>query len=93
MAILLLGEHRDELNALDVPAFSIFGSAARNDARPMSDVDLLVEFDGAATFDRCMDLQEFLSDLFRCPADLLTERVVRPELRERNGREAVRVVR
>jgi hypothetical protein len=39
-----------------------FGSVARGDAGPESDVDVLVEFDGRTTFDRYMDLLLALQD-------------------------------
>ena len=42
----ILREHRAELDAMGVRSLSIFGSVARDEAGPESDVDLLVEFDG-----------------------------------------------
>ena len=43
-AIQLIGEHEAELRGLGVRSLSIFGSVARDEAGPGSDVDLLVEF-------------------------------------------------
>jgi predicted nucleotidyltransferase len=43
--------NRDRLSELGVAALSVFGSVARGDARPDSDIDLLVDFNGPATFD------------------------------------------
>ena len=43
----------------------IFGSTARGEERPESDVDVLVEFaPGQATFRNIMELASFLEDLF-----------------------------
>ena len=39
----VLAAHREELQALGVKSLSIFGSVARDEARPDSDVDVLVE--------------------------------------------------
>jgi predicted nucleotidyltransferase len=40
-----LRRHRDELQALGFAHVSLFGSTARGEARPDSDIDLLVELD------------------------------------------------
>ena len=49
------------LRALGIRRIGIFGSTARGDARPDSDVDLLVEFaDGKKTFDAFMDVADLL---------------------------------
>lgn len=42
-ALRLLRERREQLNALGVGQLFLYGSAARNQAREDSDVDLLVE--------------------------------------------------
>ena len=70
---------------------SLFGSVLRDDFRPDSDVDILVEVDGPATFDRYMKLKAFLEDLLECPIDLLTRRGIRPELAPSIEHEAVYV--
>jgi predicted nucleotidyltransferase len=67
----------------------LFGSAARGDSGPSSDVDFLVEFEpGRSLFDHgglVMDLQELLG----CKVDVVSERALRPRYRERVLREAV----
>ncbi len=63
----------------------IFGSAVRNEARPDSDIDILVEFT-EPTFDRYMELKFYLEDLFgrRCDLVLLDslKKAVRPGILE-----------
>lgn len=56
----------------------MFGSAARGDLRPDSDVDLLATFAGDRHYDAfaLMDLQDELAALFGRPVDLLTRRAV-----------------
>jgi hypothetical protein len=55
-----------------VRKIGIFGSAARGEAGPASDIDVLVELEDL-TFDRYMDLKFFLEDLFGRPCDLVLE--------------------
>ena len=86
-----LAEHRQELKRLGVRSLMLFGSVARGEARPESDIDLLVEFEKPATFDRYMELKFFLEELLGRPVDLVTPRALKPRLRRRVEREAVRV--
>jgi predicted nucleotidyltransferase len=74
-----------------VKHLSVFGSVARNEATETSDADILVEFDGQATFDGYMDLKFFLEELLGVPVDLVTDNAVRPLLRPIIEREAIRV--
>jgi len=76
---------------LRVKSLAVFGSIARDEAKPTSDIDVLVEFDGPATFDRYMDVKIFLEDLLNCSVDLVTRKGVRPELASSIEREAIRV--
>ena len=62
-----------------VASLSVFGSVARGESRPDSDVDFLVQFDGPATFNRYMNLKFFLEDLLGCNVDLVTQDGVRPQ--------------
>ena len=70
---------------------SLFGSLSRGEATRNSDVDILVRFRGKETFDRYMDLKFFLEELFGRKVDLVTVPALRPELREKILKEAVRV--
>jgi len=67
----------------------LFGSAARGDSGPGSDVDFLVEFEpGRSLLDQgglLMDLQELLG----CKVDVVSEGGLRARYRERVLREAV----
>jgi uncharacterized protein len=69
----------------------LFGSAARDDAVPTSDIDILVAFDGPATSKRYFGVQFCLEDLFDHPVDLVTEKALRPELRPVVEKEAIHV--
>jgi len=84
-------EHRRELAQLGVKSLALFGSVARGEAGPDSDVDVLVEFSEPATFDRYMDLKFFLEDLLGRRVDLVTRKALKPRLRPYVEKEAVYV--
>jgi hypothetical protein len=86
-----LGDHRRDLARLHVKALALFGSIARDEARPDSDIDLLVEFDGEPSFDRFMDLKFFLEDLLKRKVDLVTRAALKPRMRRIVEREALHV--
>jgi predicted nucleotidyltransferase len=87
----LIREHRAEIDGFGVKSIALFGSVVRDEAQAGSDVDVLVEFDGAPTFDRYMGLKLYLEDLFGIPVDLVTPRSLKPRVRPYVEREAVRV--
>jgi uncharacterized protein len=70
---------------------ALFGSAARDELRPDSDVDVLVAFDGPATFDGYFGLKEYLEAQLGRPVDLVTDKGLRKEVRPNVEREAIRV--
>ncbi len=87
-----LRAHREESVArFAVKSLAVFGSVARGEARSNSDVDILVEFDGPATFDGYMELKFFLEDLLGCRVDLVTRKALKPRLRPYVGKEAIYV--
>jgi uncharacterized protein len=74
-----------------VTDLALFGSTVRNTARPDSDVDVLIAFDGPATSARYFGVQFYLEDLLGCPVDLVTDKALRPELRPFIEKEALHV--
>ena len=68
-----------EIRQFGVRRLALFGSVARGEARPDSDVDLLVEFaPGQKTFDRFMDLSDLLENLLEHPVELVTIEALSP---------------
>lgn len=66
----------------------VFGSVARDEAQPGSDVDFLVELDAARSLlDHCGLLND-LQTLLGVPVALVSERGLRPRFRDRVLREA-----
>lgn len=78
--IELLQQHQHDLKQYGVRSVAIFGSAARDQIGPTSDVDVLVEFEGPTTFDQYMDTKFYLEDLFGRSVDLVTRRALKPQL-------------
>jgi predicted nucleotidyltransferase len=89
--VALLRSRAQDLRRLGVASLDLFGSLARGEANPASDVDLLVEFEGGASFDRYMDLKFFLEGLLSRRIDLVTRAALRPGMRPVIEREAIRV--
>ena len=74
-----------------VTRLALFGSTARDEARPDSDVDIVVGFDGPATSARYFGVQFYLEDQLGRAVDLVTEKALRAELKPYIEREAVNV--
>ena len=72
-------------------SLAVFGTVARGEAGPDSAVDILVEFEGRATFDRYMGLKFFLEDLLGRRVDLVTRKALKPRLRPYVEQEAIYV--
>jgi predicted nucleotidyltransferase len=90
--LALLREHLPVLtDRFGVRGLRLFGSVARDTARPDSDVDVLVCFDGPATAKRYFGVQFYLEDLLHRPVDLVTEKALRERLRPDVEREAIAV--
>jgi hypothetical protein len=87
----LLHKHRAELQSFHVVSLAIFGSVARGEERPDSDIDILVQFDGPTKFDWYMDLKEFLENLFGRKIDLVTEAGLKPIARSSIQKDLIRV--
>lgn len=62
-------------------SMAIFGSAARDDFRPESDVDIMVEFEPDAEFDY-FDLAFELENIVRRKVDLVMRTAVKPHYME-----------
>ena len=66
-----------------VKRIGIFGSFARGEEREDSDLDVLVVFEeGQKTFDNYMNLKFYLEDLFGREVDLVTEKALKPQLKD-----------
>ena len=84
-----LSEHRAELERLGVRSLHLFGSLARGDARPESDVDLLIEFDKPVGLFHFFRVQHGLEVILGRSVDLVMKDAIKRQLRTRILAEAV----
>ncbi len=90
--IAALREHASAIQAQGVTALYLFGSSARDEARPDSDVDLFVDYDpDRFSFVGLIRLRESLSRELGRKADLTTRDGLHPMLRRNIEAEAIRV--
>ena len=72
----IIESKRDEINDLVRQhrgrAASLFGSVARGDDTPESDIDFLVEFEAGSSLFDLMDLQEALEQLLGVSVDVVS---------------------
>lgn len=89
-AIQRLAAARPELATLGVRSLDLFGSVARGEAGPTSDVDLLVDFDRPIGLFHFFRVQSRLEEILGCKVDLVMRDAVKRQLRDRIFAEAVR---
>lgn len=71
------------LGGYDIRRAGIFGSYARGEQRPDSDLDLLVEFRTPKSILTLVRIERELSEALGIKVDLLTEQAISPYLIER----------
>lgn len=91
--IQILKQNQAELTEqFGVKSLALFGSFARDETTPASDVDLLVEFIRPTGYFGLFALQDHLEELLACPVDLGTPESLKPALREQVQEELIRVM-
>jgi predicted nucleotidyltransferase len=85
-----LANMRAELASLGVRSLDLFGSVARGDSGPDSDVDLLVEFAEPIGLFHFFRVQKRLEQVLGRRVDLVMRDAVKRQLRARVFAEAVR---
>jgi predicted nucleotidyltransferase len=78
----ILHDHQAELEARGIRNLALFGSVARDEAQPESDVDILVEFDRPVGLFALVELQEYLEDILGCEVDLGTPDSLKERIRQ-----------
>jgi predicted nucleotidyltransferase len=79
------------LRARGVRRAAVFGSIARGDDRPNSDIDILVEFEPGSegSIYDYMNLKEYIAGLFDGPVDVIDRDALKPHLRAPAARDTV----
>ena len=81
--IATLRDHVAELRQAGIRHVGLFGSLARGEASPASDIDLVVELDPAARIGiiRLTGIERRLAAILGCAVDLLPEPIEQPRIR------------
>ena len=91
LVLTRINEHLDAVYQFNVRSLFLFGSVVRDEATTDSDLDFLVEFEGSVTLRGYMGLKFFLEELFDCLVDLVSQRKLKPQIRQTVLEEAIRV--
>ncbi len=83
MEVLELDKVIEICRARGTRKVALFGSFVRGEARPDSDVDIIVEFAQPTGFLALVRLERELSEVLGRKVDLLTEQSISPHLRDR----------
>jgi len=82
-AIDILVGHKAELRARGVHHAALFGSVARGEAGPQSDLDIVIELAPDASLDifAYVELKNFIAELFPGPVDVVNKDALKPYVR------------
>ena len=87
----LFKRHQTDLRQRGVKSLAVFGSLARGEATPTSDIDVLVEFNRPVGLFEFIRLKLYLEELTGRRVDLVTPDAIRPSMRAAILSEAVNV--
>ena len=82
-ALETLRRSESALRSRGVRRAALFGSVARGESRPNSDIDIMVEIDPEAhitVFDY-VDIKEYIAGLFDGPVDVVSRNSLKPYVR------------
>lgn len=90
--IATLRGHESELRAAGITRLSLFGSTARGDCRPDSDIDLLATFDDSRRISllAVVGIEQQISRMLGGVVELVEEGTLKPRVRKNVEAEAVR---
>jgi predicted nucleotidyltransferase len=86
-----LKQRETDLRAQGVAHAALFGSVARGDDRPDSDIDIMVELDPkiVVTIFDYAGVKDFISDMFDGPVDVVSSEGLKPLVRPRVTADAI----
>lgn len=89
--IATLRRHESDLRARGIRHAAIFGSVARGENHPDSDIDIIIDIDPEAhiTIFDYVGLKDYVSSLFTSPVDVVDREAIKPHLRTPTARDAL----
>ena len=92
-AVGKLRSHADALRGLGATSLYLFGSAARDEARPGSDLDVFIDYDPGSRFSLIdlVGIKQYLEEALAVEVDVTTRDSLHPMLKADIERSAVRV--
>jgi predicted nucleotidyltransferase len=83
-------QHADELRQMRVTAVYLFGSLARGEAGPDSDIDLLIEVERPFGLFQVSEVKRYLEDVLAASVDLVPASALDRRIRENVYRDRIR---
>ncbi len=82
-ALLILRRHESDLRARGVRRAALFGSVARGENRPDSDIDIMIEIEPEADIGvfEYAEIKEYIASLFDGPVDVVSRDNLKPFIR------------
>lgn len=91
--IARLKAHAAAIRALGATSLYLFGSVARDEASPASDLDLFIDYDPEKRFSLIdlVGIKLFLEDELNTQVDVTTRNSLHPRLKDRIQQSAIRI--
>lgn len=88
----IIEQYKEEIERdFNAEIIAVFGSYVRGEQTEKSDIDLIVRFKDWATLFDFVGLAEFLEEKLNVKVDIVSERAIREELKEKILKEAITI--
>ncbi len=91
-AIKRLKKCKRAIKQLGATSLYLFGSTARNQAKPTSDIDIMIDYDASRfSLIELMTIQDFIRKRLGLPVDVIPRDCLKPSVRIATEKEAIKV--